>query len=354
LTEINDDLAPCFALYTKIGYIAAMQTANSRHGFWSKLKRPIMAQAPMLDVSDAAYRLMIAKHGKPDVMFTEFTSCDGLCSRGREALLKQLQYDESERPIVAQIFGAKPEKFLETARLLRDLGFDGIDINMGCPVKTIVRAGSCAALIKKPALAKEIIAACKEGAGGLPVSVKTRIGYDKIILEEWLGHLIEASPSVITLHLRTAKEMSACAAHWEVADRAVEMIRTTDILILGNGDVADLPHARSLAEEYKLDGLMLGRAMFGNPWLFDATRTYNDITVDEKLAAMLEHSRIFDEFFRGKKHFLNIRKHLRAYASGFDGAKELRLKLEQVNSVEDVTDCIADFRSSLQGARLSA
>jgi nifR3 family TIM-barrel protein len=331
-----------------------MKPAISRHGFWGRIKRPIMVQAPMLDVTDAAYRLMIAKHGKPDVMFTEFTSCDGLCSRGRDALVRQLQYDESERPIVAQVFGAKPEKFLETARLLRDLGFDGIDINMGCPVKTIVRAGSCAALIKKPQLAKEIIAACKEGAGDIPVSVKTRIGYDKIILEEWLGHLIEATPALITLHLRTAKEMSACAAHWEVADRAVAMIRTTDILILGNGDVSDIPHARRLAEEYKLDGLMIGRAMFGNPWLFDSTRSYADITVEEKLSAMLEHSRLFDELFSGKKHFLNIRKHLRTYASGFDGAKELRLKLEQVVTVDDVSNCIDDFRGSMQKTRLSA
>lgn len=234
-----------------------MKSLSTRHGFWSRLARPVMVQAPMLDVTDAAYRLMMARHGKPDVMFTEFTSCDGLCSRGRDALMKQLQYDESERPIVAQVFGANPEKYLEAARLLRDLGFDGIDINMGCPVKTIVKAGSCAALIKKPQLAKEIIAACKEGAGDLPVSVKTRIGYDKITLEDWLGHVIEAAPAAITLHLRTAKEMSAVAAHWEVMDKAVAMVRKTDILILGNGDVRDIQHARALAAEYQLDGIML-------------------------------------------------------------------------------------------------
>lgn len=308
----------------------------------------------MLDVTDSAYRLMIAKLGKPDVMFTEFTSCDGLCSRGRTALMKQLQYDESERPIVAQVFGANPEKYRETAALLRELGFDGIDINMGCPVKAIVKAGSCAALIKKPELAKEIILACKDGAGDMPVSIKTRIGYDKIILEDWLGHLMETKPAAITLHLRTAKEMSAVAAHWEVMDRAVALIRTTDILILGNGDVADIPHARQLAAEYKLDGLMLGRAMFGNPWLFDTRRTYADITVDEKLDAMLEHSRLFDNMFRGKKNFVNLRKHLRAYASGFDGAKELRLRVEQVNTAEDVVACVSDFRRSASTPRLSA
>src|SRR3990167_3175849 len=148
--------------------------------FWTKLKRPIMALAPMADVTDCAFRQIIAKYGKPDVFFTEFVSVDGLCSPGREKLLIDLKYGENERPIVAQIFGSKPENFEKVARMLVEMGFDGIDINMGCPVKKILNQQSCSALIKTPELAKEIIIATKRGAPGLPVSVKTRIGFSRM------------------------------------------------------------------------------------------------------------------------------------------------------------------------------
>src|SRR6185436_28374 len=176
-------------------------------GFWGKLNKPIMALAPMANVTEAAFRHMIAKYGKPDVMWTEFVSADGLLSGGREKLLVDFWYGEEERPIVAQIFGATPEHFYKVAQLVKDLKFDGVDINMGCPERSIQKQGSCAALIGNPKLAQEIIAATKEGAGDLPVSVKTRIGLSQITLDEWLPVLLKSDLGAITLHLRTRKEM---------------------------------------------------------------------------------------------------------------------------------------------------
>lgn len=312
-------------------------------GFWADLELPIMMQAPMADVTDAAYRRMIARYGKPDVLFTEFVSTDGLCSRGRENLLKHLIYDESERPIVAQIFGNKPDKFAETARLIVELGFDGIDINMGCPVRTIIKQESGSALIKTPELAKELVIATKEGAGALPVSVKTRIGFNRIVINEWVPKLLESKPAALTFHLRTAKEMSKVNAHWEVAHELAQLGHDSGILIFGNGDVTDLDHARKLVESSSLDGIMLGRAIFGNPWLFDKSGTV--VTKEMKLNAMVEHARLFDQLFAGTKNFLMMRKHLRAYAAGFDGAKELRVAFESVSRADEVAAIVADSSS---------
>jgi nifR3 family TIM-barrel protein len=276
-------------------------------------------------------------------LFTEFVSTDGLCSRGKENLLKHLIYDESERPIVAQIFGNKPEKFAETARLIVELGFDGIDINMGCPVRTIIKQESGSALIKTPQLARELIIATKEGAGDLPVSVKTRIGFNKIDIEQWVPALIESKPAALTFHLRTAKEMSKVDAHWEVAHEIARLGHDSGILVFGNGDVIDLNHAYELVESSGLDGIMLGRAIFGNPWLFDKSGT--TVTKEMKLNAMVEHACLFDQLFAGSKNFLMMRKHLRAYAAGFDGAKELRVAFESVNTADEVAAIVAEFSS---------
>ena len=301
----------------------------------------------MADVTDAAFRRIIAKYGKPPVMFTEFVSCDGLCSeKGRPNLLHDLIYHETERPIVAQIFGDKPENFRETAELLAEMKFDGIDINMGCPTKTVVRQGSGAALIKTPELAKKIIRATKEGAGDLPVSVKTRIGFSKIEIDEWMEALLEAKPAAITLHLRTRKEMSKVDAHWEIIHRAAELAKGTGILVLGNGDVDTLEHAEDLALETGIDGVMLGRAIFGNPWLFNRSRKTEDVSFEERLEVALEHARDYEELFSGKKSFLLMRKHLKAYVSGFEGAKDFRIRLEDVNNFSDTKSLVNQLRES--------
>ncbi|RME20626.1 MAG: tRNA-dihydrouridine synthase [Candidatus Zixiibacteriota bacterium] len=189
-----------------------------------------------------------------------------------------------------------------------------------------------------------------DGAGGLPVSVKTRIGYHQSVVEEWVGHLLEARPAVITLHLRTAKEMSKVDARWDEITKAVPLVKGTGTLLLGNGDVRDLEHADRLVEETGIDGVMFGRAIFGYPWLFNRERSRDSISLDEKLEAMLTHARLYDEIFSGHKSFLLMRKHLLAYANGFRGAREFRLMLQQVNSVADVEAAVAQFRNHYRQA----
>ena len=302
--------------------------------------------APMADVTDAAFRLVIARRARPDVFFTEFVACDGLCSRGYPHLLQHLYYDESERPVVAQLFGDKPETFREAAGICRDLGFDGVDINMGCPVKTIIKTGSGAALIRNPGLASEIIAATIEGASPLPVSVKTRIGFDRIVVQEWLEHLLKAQPAAITFHLRTQTEMSKVEAHWEVMSQIVDQAADSPTLILGNGDITSLDHADQLISQTGMDGAMLGRAIYGNPWLFDRTHAPEQITVRERFEVMTEHAHLFEDIFAGEKNFAMMRKHLIAHASGFHGSRELRIRLQEVNGAADVVDAIDWFKQT--------
>jgi nifR3 family TIM-barrel protein len=299
----------------------------------------------MYDATDAPFRRLIARHGKPDVMITEFVSCDGLCSRGRENLMYLLKYDETERPIVAQIFGEKPETHYQTALFMQELGFDGIDINMGCPVKTICKTGAGSAMINTPELAKEIIRETIRGAGGLPVSVKTRIGWNHISTEEWVGYLLDAGPAVITLHLRTRREMSDVGAHWDEIHKAVELARNTDTLIIGNGDVGSIEEAEQLAKETGVDGIMIGRAVFGNPWFFNRNQRREDVPLEEVFETMIEHAELYEDVFEGRRNFAVMRKHLRAYAREFDGSRELRKMLEEVNSAEDLRKILKSFNA---------
>ncbi|MEW5794887.1 MAG: tRNA-dihydrouridine synthase [Candidatus Zixiibacteriota bacterium] len=329
-----------------------MTMLTSPTGFWAELKRPILALSPMDDVTDAAFRLLIARLGKPDVMITEFVSVDGLCSEGREHLLKDLRYDPCERPIVAQLFGSDPELFRRSAELVRDLGFDGVDINMGCPVKAVCNTGAGSSLINEPKLAQEIIQASIDGARGLPVSVKTRIGFGKIQAQEWAAQLIEARPAAITFHLRTRKELSQVPAHWEEMPAIVAQARGSGVLILGNGDIKSIEQATRVTDETGCDGVMIGRAIFGNPWLFNRSRRLASISLDELLKTMLVHCRLYDEVFNDDKKFLVMRKHLMAYASGFPGAKDLRMSLEKVFSTADVIAAVEAFRRRAEGVAL--
>src|SRR3989344_2698686 len=297
-------------------------------GFWQKLNKPIFVLAPMADVTDAAFRRIIAKYGKPDVMWTEFVSADGLAlapEAGRKKLLKHLEYSESERPIVAQFFTSTPENMKKAAALALKLGFDGVDINMGCPDRSVEKQGAGASLMKNVALARELVRAAKEGAGTLPVSVKTRTGYSKPDLENWLPEILKEDPAVVTVHARTRKEMSKVPARWEFVKLAVELRDKSDkeTLILGNGDVKDLVEAKERVEETGADGVMLGRAIFGNPWLFSDKVP----TTEEKLRVLVEHTKLFEELFTGFKNFAVMKKHFKAYVSGFDQAGDLRAKL---------------------------
>lgn len=306
------------------------------HGFWETVRKPIIALAPMADVTDAAFRRVIAARGKPDVMWTEFVSADGLMladEAGKEKLKKDLIFTEIERPIVAQFFSAKPQMMRKAAELAAELGFDGIDINMGCPDKSIEKQGAGAALIKTPKLALELITAAKQGAGGMPVSVKTRIGYNSDEIDTWVPRLLSVEPAALTVHLRTRAEMSKVSARWELASRVVAHRDTMGVrtLIIGNGDVKDMPEARAKARASGMDGVMLGRAIFGNPWLFSRSVP----TVEEKLRVLIEHTKLFEALLGGTKHFAIMKKHYKAYVNDFDGAKELRVKLmEAINANE--------------------
>jgi len=315
---------------------------NLTNGFWDRLQKPIMALAPMDDVTDAAFRRTIAKYGKPDVMFTEFVSSDGLCSIGKEKLMEKLIFDKSERPVVVQFFGKNPDNFFKCGELAKELGFDGIDINMGCPDKNVCKSGAGAALINSPDIAKEVVQAVRDGSG-LPISIKTRIGYDKITLEDWLGHLLEAKPAAITIHLRTKKEMSKVPARWQEVHRAVNITKGSGTLLIGNGDIMSLAKAGEIAAETGVDGVMLGRAIFGNPWLFNREVEPASITTAERLRVMIEHAYLYEKIFAGKKGFGSMKKHFKAYITGYPGAKELRMKLETMDDAAATEKAVKQF-----------
>ena len=316
---------------------------NSMNNFWEKLKEPFFVLAPMANVTDAAFRRVIAKYGKPDVMWTEFVSCDGLCHPdGREAIKIDLSYTESERPIVAQVFTAHPEKMREAAKYILELGFDGIDINMGCPDKNVMKQGAGASLMKNPELAKELVLAAKEGVENkIPVSVKTRIGFNGDELEDWLPKLLEAKPAAITVHARTKKEMSLVPANWDRVKRAVEIAKGSGVFILGNGDVKNIGEARARVAETGCDGVMIGRGIFGNPWLFDEKK--KEVTTEEKLQVMVEHTKLYEKLFHGKKSFELMKKHYKAYVHGFPEAKELRVKLMDCHTAKEVENIVENF-----------
>ena len=323
----------------------------------------------MADVTDMAFRQIICETGKPDVLFTEFVSCDGLCSeKGRPKLMPHLKFGENERPIVAQFFGANPENFYKCAQLAVELGFDGIDINMGCPAGKVVKHDSGAGLILNPELAKEIIRETKRGAGGLPVSVKTRIGYNKIVTEEWISHLIEAEPAAMIIHGRTQKEMSKVPAHWDEIGKAAVLCHKAGIPIVGNGDVASHREGVEKAKQYGLDpersregsqrasasyggdGIMVGRAIFSNPWFFDPSIDPAAKTLTEKVELLKKHLELFIELWGNPsassgqaKNFDVMKKFFKVYISGFEGAKELRTKLMTAKNVEQVFDILKNI-----------
>jgi nifR3 family TIM-barrel protein len=312
----------------------------------------------MADVTDPAFRRIIAKYGKPDVIWTEFVSADGLFLGGFEHLVKDLAYSEEERPIVAQFFTSKPEMMQKAVELAVDMGFDGVDINMGCPDKSIEKQGSGSAHIKNPDLAQKVILSAMEGAKkngkNIPVSVKTRIGYNKNELETWLPKILETNPAVVTIHARTRKEMSLVPARWEHVKRAVEIRdafvdsngNKSQTLIFGNGDVLDIQDAERKVKETGCDGVMLGRAIFGNPWCFSRTVKREDVSIPDRLRVMVEHTKLFEELLPHKS-FAIMKKHYKAYVNGWDGAKELRLKLMETKTAMEVAEIVDEYLATL-------
>jgi tRNA-dihydrouridine synthase B len=309
-------------------------------GFWGKLKKPIVGLAPMDGVTDAAMRYITKKHGNPDVMFTEFVSAEGIRA-GAKKLMRDFRFDKSERPIVAQLFGKDPEAFYVATKLVCKLGFDGVDINMGCPARKVANRGEGAGLINTPDLAVAIIKEVQRAASKkIPVSVKTRVGYDKPVTEEWIKTLLSTNPVVISLHGRTLKQGYSGKADWEEIKKASILCKKSDTLLLGNGDVEDIEDGDKKMKEYGGDGFLIGRAAFGSPWVFEKKLlTHKALEEQSRLKIAIEHARKFEELYPEDKFFV-MRKHLSWYAKGFDGAKELRSKLVLCNSAKEVEKVI--------------
>jgi len=326
--------------------------------FWATLPRPFFVLAPMEDVTDAAFRRLIARKSAPTVprvMYTEFTSADGLLladERGKRNLFKKLEYSEEERPIVAQLFTSDAAHMEAGARLCRELGFDGVDINMGCPAREVEKQQCGAALINNPMRARELIRAAKRGACTcasqtctstqcIAVSVKTRLGYNKDELETWLPELLAEEPAAVVLHARTRREMSDVPARWERIARAVEIRDSlgSRSAIVGNGDVLTIAEARRKARETKADGVMIGRGVFGNPWLF--TDRSDGPSPNERMQALIEHITLFQECLAGYTNDAVMKRHFKAYVAGWDGAKELRGQLMMAATLDDARQILA-------------
>jgi tRNA-dihydrouridine synthase len=295
----------------------------------------------MADVTDPAYRRLISEYQAPDVTWTEFVSADGLYhtrERGilkdeQNPLMRDLQFADGERPIVAQLFSSNPDMMAYAANLACELGFDGIDINMGCPDKSIEKQGCGAAMIKHPEVAVEVIRAAR--TSGLPVSVKTRLGYNVEDIDGWLAHILNEHPVALTVHLRTRKEMSKVPAQWELMPRIVALRneRSPETLVIGNGDVKDMEDARQKARMYGCDGVMLGRAIFGTPWLFTG-RTPEEVPPEERMQALYALAVYFGEL-RPAKSVHILKKHVKAFITGWDSATVLRKELMDASTLEE-------------------
>jgi tRNA-dihydrouridine synthase len=301
----------------------------------------------MEEVTDTVFRQIIAKCGKPDVFFTEFTNVEGMCSRGREKVGKRLIFTSSERPIVAQLWGLDPKKFSETAKLIKKMKFDGIDINMGCPEKSVVKRGSCVALINNPVLAEEIISAVRKGAPGLPVSVKTRIGVEEIQTEKWASFLLKQNLDCLIIHGRTAKEMSDYPVHWDEIGKVVKLRNSmkSKTLIIGNGDVKTRTEALEKCKQYGLDGIMVGRGIFENLWVFNKKTDQSKIPYQEKLKLLIKHVTLFDETWGKGKNFSIMKKFYRIYISGMPNSKNVRMELMKLKTAKETLKLLKSLRA---------
>lgn len=348
---------------------------------WENLPKSFIGLSPMDGVTDVPFREICQKYGQPDLMFTEFSSVEGLCRKAVD-LLKEFRYLPSQRPIIGQIYGVTPEFFRQSAIMLCELGFDGIDINMGCPAKNVAHGGAGAALIKTPVLAQAIIKATQVGAAqwaegaelkdclnlsdeikfevtkmklesgatqlarrNIPISIKTRIGVDSIVIENWLKTLLELEPAAITIHGRTLRQLYSGQADWDAIGLAVNVAKNSGAKtkILGNGDLTSRVMALEKIQEFGVAGVLIGRASFGNPWIFSADQTPQSPELKAKVA--LEHAELFEKTYgqAEKYSFLPMRKHLSWYTSGFPQAREIRSVLVRSNSSAEAKSIFQRF-----------
>lgn len=343
--------------------------------FWPNLPRPIIALSPMDGVTDAAFRYITDHVGKPAILFTEFTSVEGL-ARGATRLLSAFTHHTTATPTVAQIFGIEPESFYKAAIIIAEMGFAGIDINMGCPDPHVAKKGGGAGLILQPTLAQRIIIETKRGASEwangqtvagaglpdaiiqavvhyqhrmevaperrlLPVSVKTRIGYDAIVTEPWITTLLAAEPANISLHGRTLKQLYSGSANWEEIGKAARLATSAGIPLLGNGDIHSRAQAFEATQLYGTDGVLLGRVSFGNPWVF----TDYEPSLADRIATAINHTKAF-QTLTPELHFLGMRKHLAWYCKGFPQASAVRSSLMQATSAADVIAVLGHIPAS--------
>jgi len=354
--------------------------------FWKVINRPIVGLSPMDGVTDPSFRFIVARHGRPDLIFTEFVNVE-TAFFAPDAFIKDLTYDEIERPVIAQVYGRDPELFYPVAHVVCELGFDGIDINMGCPAKKVAAKGSGGGLIKTPDLARRIVRATRAGIEHwvqgqtlldigipseliqkvkasnrlrsgcespparlpIPVSVKTRIGYERNVVESWIPTLLDEAPAAITIHGRTLAQGYKGSADWEAIARAVEIASGSPTLILGNGDLRDMSDVVRRVRETGVDGALLGRSTQGNPWIFRAKEKAAP-GLAERFAVMLEHARHFERHW-GTERFVAMRKHLAWYCSGLPGAATLRSHLVRVNGMNDVVRCLRAYELSIAERR---
>lgn len=314
---------------------------------WQNLPVPFLLLAPLEGVTDTVFRRIVASCAAPDVYFTEFTSADGYCSPGKDAVAQNFLYTEQEQPLIAQIWGKNPETMYRTAVDLSTMGFAGIDINMGCPASNVMSHGCGAAMINTPEIARDVIAAVKRGAGLLPVSVKTRIGTRTIVTDEWIPLLLDQGLAALTVHGRTSREMSKVPAHWDEIGKVVRLRDQMKIAtkIIGNGDVVDAADAISKHKQYGVDGIMIGRGIFNSLWAFDRSHTPHVGTTTELLAIMEKHIRLFDEVWGDRKNYALLKKFFKIYVNGFPGAVEARVRFMETNTAEEALAMLRQAQS---------
>lgn len=319
--------------------------------FWKKLPKPFLVLAPMEDVTDFVFREIVATTlPRPEVFFTEFTSAEGLTSKGYERVVGKLKFSENQRPIVAQIWGLSPEALNKAAKIVQDLGFDGVDINMGCPERSVVKRGAGSGMIRNPSLAKEIIAAVSEGAKNLPVSIKTRIGIGTVVTEEWISFLLCQKPDALTVHGRTARQMSLGNADWEQVGKAVKLRNelSPETIIIGNGDIKNFAQAREMYKKYEVDGVMIARGIFHDPWVFEKNINLTIHTKEEYLDHLLKHVKLYEQTWGKTKNFAAMKKFFKMYVKNFDGANELRMELMETKNVTEVEKLLNSFAQGVE------
>ncbi|HHO5208537.1 TPA: tRNA dihydrouridine synthase [Staphylococcus aureus] len=319
-----------------------------KENFWSELPRPFFILAPMEDVTDIVFRHVVSEAARPDVFFTEFTNTESFCHpEGIHSVRGRLTFSEDEQPMVAHIWGDKPEQFRETSIQLAKMGFKGIDLNMGCPVANVAKKGKGSGLILRPDVAAEIIQATK--AGGLPVSVKTRLGYYEIDeWKDWLKHVFEQDIANLSIHLRTRKEMSKVDAHWELIE-AIKNLRdeiAPNTLLTINGDIPDRKTGLELAEKYGIDGVMIGRGIFHNPFAFE--KEPREHTSKELLDLLRLHLSLFNKYEKDEiRQFKSLRRFFKIYVRGIRGASELRHQLMNTQSIAEARALLDEFEAQM-------